>query len=130
MRKAPLLSTATTPLLAAIGAHLAETSSGTSNMATSTPSNASSVNSSTTTSWPRTCKTFPAERLDASNLMSPQTSGRVESKSSITVPTAPVAPTTAKVGFLAITIALFRRKRLLRRQHLNQMQYALQQQQL
>ena len=54
IRNAPLLSTATTPLAAAIGAQMAEISSGTSNIATSTPSNAVSVNSSTTTSWPRT----------------------------------------------------------------------------
>ena len=54
IRNAPLLSTATTPLAAAIGAQTAEISSGTSNMATSTPSNESSVSSSTTTSWPRT----------------------------------------------------------------------------
>ena len=103
MRNAPLLSTAITPLAAAIGAHLAEISSGTSNIATSTPSKAASVNSSTTTSWPRTCKTLPAERAEASNLISPQTSGRVERRSSITVPTAPVAPTTASVGFFVIT---------------------------
>ena len=39
IRNAPELSTTTAPRSAATGAHRADTSSGTSNMATSTPSN-------------------------------------------------------------------------------------------
>ena len=121
IRNAPLLSTAITPIAAAIGAQIAEISSGTSNIATSTPANAACVNSSTITSWPRTWRTLPADRAEANNLISPQTSGLVESRSSITVPTAPVAPTTASVGFFAIINAPSRRKRLLRHQHQDQM---------
>src|SRR6185437_7319137 len=98
MRKAPELSTATAPRAAATGAHWAETSSGTSNMATSMPSNASSESATTSVSPPRTVSRRPAERAEAISRISPQTSSRVDSRSSMTVPTAPVAPTTASEG--------------------------------
>src|SRR6516165_1945462 len=98
MRNAPELSTATAPRAAATGAHAAETSSGTSNMATSTPSKTSSASATTSVSWPRTGSCRPAERGDATSRMSPHTSSLVDSRSSITVPTAPVAPTTASTG--------------------------------
>ena len=67
-------------------------------MATSMPSKASSDSAITSVSRPRTVSRRPAERGEAISLISPQTSSRVESRSSITVPTAPVAPTTASVG--------------------------------
>ena len=98
IRNAPELSTTTAPLAAAIGAHCADTSSGTSNIATSTPSKASSLIATTSTSSPRTFSLLPAERADAISRISPQTFSRVESRASITVPTAPVAPTTASEG--------------------------------
>src|SRR2546421_404150 len=68
IRNAAELSTATAPRAAAIGAHCADTSSGTSNIATSTPSNASSVIACTVSSAPRTTIVFPAERGEASSL--------------------------------------------------------------
>src|SRR5690348_13802257 len=98
MRNAPELSTATAPRAAATGAHAADTSSGTSNMATSTPSKTSSARATTSVCWPRTLRRRPADRGDATSRISPHTSSLVESRSSITVPTAPVAPTTAKTG--------------------------------
>src|SRR6266516_2628519 len=98
MRNAPELSTATTPRLAALGAQTAETSSGTSNIATSAPSNTSSLSTETRTSTPRTRSVLPAERFEAASRISPQTSTRVDNRSSITVPTAPVAPTTTSTG--------------------------------
>ena len=50
--KAPELSTATAPRAAAIGAQTSDTSSGTSNIAMSMPSNASSVRATTVSSSP------------------------------------------------------------------------------
>src|SRR6516162_6556093 len=98
MRNAPELSTTTAPRAAAIGAHCADTSSGTSNMATFTPSKTSSLSAMTSAGRPRTFSCRPAERGEATRRISPHTSSRVESRSSITVPTAPVAPTTANTG--------------------------------
>src|SRR5262245_37653708 len=98
IRNAPELSTATTPRDTAIGAHSAETSSGTSNIATSTPSNASGARACTVSSSPRTTIVLPAERDDATRRISPHRFLRELSSSHITVPTAPVAPTTANVG--------------------------------
>src|SRR4051812_42574395 len=98
IRKAAELSTTVTPRAVAIGAHSSDTSSGTSNMATSTPSNASGV-SSRTVSWsPRQLSCLPAERPEARSRISPQTVRREGGNSSMTVPTEPVAPTTASVG--------------------------------
>ena len=54
----------------------AETSSGTSNIATSTPSKTSGASAWTTTSSPRTRSTLPAERAEATSRISPQTSSR------------------------------------------------------
>src|SRR5579862_10064610 len=98
IRNAPELSTATAPRSAATGAHSAETSSGTSNMATSMPSNASSLSAMTSVSRPLTMSWRPADRGEAISLISPQMSWRLVSRSSMTVPTAPVAPTTASAG--------------------------------
>src|SRR5690242_2856290 len=103
MRYAPELSTTTAPRAAAIGAHRAETSSGTSNMATSTPSKTSALSACTSARRPRTRSWRPAERAEATRRISPQTSSLVESRSSITLPTAPVAPTTASVGRHPVT---------------------------
>ena len=61
IRNAPDLSITTTPRAAATGAHSAETSSGTSNIARSTPSNTSGVSARTSTSSPRT-GSLPAGR--------------------------------------------------------------------
>src|SRR4051812_25043411 len=102
IRNAAELSTTTAPRVAAIGAHCADTSSGTSNMATSTPSKTSSDRATTSTSSPRRCSRLPADRGEATRRISPHTFARVESRSSITVPTAPVAPTTARVGMRSL----------------------------
>ncbi len=98
IRNVPELSTTTAPLAAARGAHCSATSSGTSNMATSTPSKASSVSATTSVSSPRTASLRPAERGEAISRISPQISARWDRIWRMTVPTAPVAPTTASVG--------------------------------
>src|SRR6185312_10206757 len=102
-RNAPELSTTMTPRSAATGAQTAETSSGTSNIARSTPSKASGVSSWTVTWSPRIVTCLPAERADAIGRTSPQMSGRVETISHMVVPTAPVAPTIARVGRAVLT---------------------------
>src|SRR4051794_36568006 len=98
IRNAPELSTTITPRAAASGAHSAATSSGTSNMATSIPSKTSGDSSWTASDSPRTINSRPAERLEATTRMSPQTFFREASNPHITVPTAPVAPIPAKLG--------------------------------
>src|SRR5262249_33121123 len=103
MRNAPEWPTTTAPRAAAIGAHCAEISSGTSNMATSMPSKTSALSACTSTWRPRTRSCRPAERAEATSRISPQTSSLVESRSSIAVPTAPVAPTTASAGRRPVT---------------------------
>ena len=112
MRKAPELSTTTAPRDAATGAHSAEISSGTSNIATSIPSKASGESATTVSSSPRHISFLPALRADAMSRISPQTSGRSESIPSMTVPTAPVAPTTASDGFLLIVRYLHKQQPL------------------
>ena len=102
IRNAPELSTHTAPRDAAIGAHSAETSSGTSNIATSIPSKASGESAKTVSSSPRQINFLPALRAEAMSRISPHTFSRLLKISSITVPTAPVAPTTASDGFLLI----------------------------
>jgi hypothetical protein len=96
------LSTTTAPRAAATGAHSADTSSGTSNMAMSTPSNAAADSTWTATSAPRTGSRRPALRGEATSRMSPHGSRPAAAHSlrmdSITLPTAPVAPTTASTG--------------------------------
>ena len=99
IRKAPELSTATAPAAAAIGAHSALTSSGTSNSAMSTPSKTSGARARTTTSSPRTRSTLPAERAEATSRISDHgTLSRASMISIMVVPTAPVAPTIASTG--------------------------------
>ena len=99
IRNAPELSTITAPRDAAMGAHSADTSSGTSNIATSMPSNASGESATTVSSSPRHFNFLPALRAEAIKRISPHTSVRSLRIESITVPTAPVAPTTASDGF-------------------------------
>ena len=67
-------------------------------MATSTPSKASSDRATTSTCSPRTASLRPAERGEAIRRISPQMSACWDRIWSMTVPTAPVAPTTASVG--------------------------------
>ena len=71
MRNAPELSTTTAPRDAAIGAHSAEISSGTSNIAISIPSKASGESATTVSSSPRHISFLPALLADAINLISP-----------------------------------------------------------
>ena len=71
MRNAPELSTTTAPRLAAIGAHSAEISSGTSNIAISIPSKASGESATTVSSSPRHINFLPALRADAIKRISP-----------------------------------------------------------
>ena len=71
IRNAPELSTTTAPRAAAIGAHSAEISSGTSNIAISIPSNASGERATTVNSSPRQINFLPALRADAIKRISP-----------------------------------------------------------
>ena len=103
MRNAPELSTATTPCLAAAGAQAADTSSGTSNIATSAPVEDLVAERGDLQFLTTDLSLVPAERGEATRRISPQTSALVDSRSSITVPTAPVAPTTASVGLTSFT---------------------------
>jgi hypothetical protein len=98
IRNAGELSTTVAPRDTATGAHSSDTPSGTSNIAMSTPSKTSGVSTWTGSSSPRHDNRFPADRADAISRISPQTSRRDESSSRMTVPTDPVAPTTASVG--------------------------------
>ena len=68
------------------------------------------TSATTSTSSPRTWSRLPADRADAISRISPHTSSRVESRSSITVPTAPVAPTTARVGLRSVIVRSLRRR--------------------
>ena len=124
IRKAAELSTTTAPRSTAMGAHSAETSSGTSNIATSMPSNASGDSATTVNSSPRHINFLPALRADAINRISPHTSLRSDKMLSMTVPTAPVAPTTASDGFFELFFLLIGQFLHIRRlhcyQHLNQ----------
>ena len=67
----PDLSMAIAPRSAAIGTQTADTSSGTSKMAMSMPSNTSGASACTTTSSPRTLSSLPAERAEATRRISP-----------------------------------------------------------
>src|SRR6202162_6748768 len=102
MRKKVELSTTIAPRETAIGAHSPAISSGVSNIAISIPSKASGEIGTTVSSTPRQNSFLPALRAEAISRISPYTSGRLLRISSITVPTAPVAPTTANDGFLLI----------------------------
>ena len=102
IRNAPELSMATAPRSAAIGAQISETSSGTSNIAMSMPSKASGARATTVSSSPCTVIFLPAERGDAISRISPQMFSRLLMMSIMTVPTAPVAPTSARFGFRLI----------------------------
>ena len=70
------------------------------------PSNASGDSATTVNSSPRHINFLPALRADAINRISPQTSLRSDKMLSITVPTAPVAPTTASDGFFELFFLL------------------------
>ena len=98
IRNAPDLSITTAPRDAATGAQSTETSSGTSIITRSTPSNTSGVMAWTSTSSPLTRSRRPADRAEAISRISLQMSSLVDRTSSMTVPTAPVAPTTARTG--------------------------------
>ena len=98
IRNAAELSTTVAPRETATGAHSSDTSSGTSNIATSMPSKTSAFSSYTGSSWPRQDSDRPAERAEAISRISPHTSRRDDSSSRMTVPTEPVAPTTASEG--------------------------------
>ena len=71
MRNAPELSTTTAPRSAAIGAHSALISSGTSNIAISIPSKASGESATTVNSSPRQVNFLPALRAEAIRRISP-----------------------------------------------------------
>ncbi len=71
IRKVPDLSMTIAPRSAAIGTQVADTSSGTSKIAMSTPSNTSGARAWTATSSPRTDSSLPAERAEATRRISP-----------------------------------------------------------
>src|SRR5664280_1039230 len=103
IRKAPELSTTTAPYDAATGAHCADTSSGTSNIATSTPAKTSGASACTSTSVCRTDSRRPVERGLATSRISPQTSGRRLSVRHTEVEVQALAPEV----FAGVDVAMF-----------------------
>ena len=98
MRNALELSTTTQPALAAMGANSFEMLPPALNSAMSMPANESFVSSVTVMSCPRNLSFLPTERAEASNVSLPTGKLRFSSVLIISMPTAPVAPTTATCG--------------------------------
>ncbi len=92
IRNAEELSTTIAPAAANFGPHAFEMEPPAEKIATSKPSMASSASPTTMRPLPRS---RPAERSLANGTTSEAGNARVSSRSSICVPTAPVAPTTA-----------------------------------
>ena len=88
----------TAPASTTMGASLRLISPLTEMKAMSTPSKEASVVSSTTSSWPRTTMHLPAERWEASSFTDSTGKPRWSRILRNSVPTAPVAPTTAILG--------------------------------
>ena len=102
MRNALELSTTTQPALAAMGANAFEMLPPALNSAMSTPAKESSVSSVTATSAPLNLSCLPTERAEASNVSFPTGNCRFSRVLIISMPTAPVAPTTATCGLAFI----------------------------
>src|SRR5258708_4284015 len=98
MRNALELSTTTHPAFAATGANSFEMLPPALNRAMSMPGNTYFVSSLTMWSSPRNFSFLPTDRADASNVNSPTGKLRFSSVLIISIPTAPVAPTTATWG--------------------------------
>ena len=98
-RNALELSTTTQPALAAMGANSFEMLPPALNSAMSMPLNESFVSSLTAMSVPRNLSFLPTERAEASRVSLPAGKLRFSSVLIISMPTAPVAPTTATCGF-------------------------------
>src|ERR1017187_933849 len=102
MRNAEELSMTKTPCLAAIGANFLEIDPPALKNAMSTPLKLFSVNSSTKSSLPRNAIFFPLEREDAKSTRSDRGKGRFSRQRKNSIPTAPVAPTTATLYFFLL----------------------------
>src|SRR3954462_9243558 len=98
MRNAEELSTTTAPFDTAIGPNFFEVELPAENRARCTPSNDFSVSSVTVTDLPAKGSCLPAERADASALISEYGKLRFSMQLRISTPTAPVAPTMAMTG--------------------------------
>src|SRR5262245_24718613 len=97
MRQADELSTTIAPCLAAIGLNSLLTLDGVLERTIWTPANASGRRSSTVYRFPANSTGFPALRSEARNLTDFAGKFRSASTRRIKSPTAPVAPTTAKL---------------------------------
>src|ERR1035438_4380018 len=100
MRNALELSTTTQPALTAMGANSFEMLPPALNSAISIPLKESFVSSVTVMSWPLNFNFLPAERADASKVSLPTGKFLFSRVLIISMPTAPVAPTTATCGLL------------------------------
>src|SRR5665213_2260198 len=98
-RNALELSTTTQPALAAMGANSFEMLPPALKSAMSMPLNESCASSLTSISAPRNFNFFPVERADASKVSLLAGKFLFSSVLIISMPTAPVAPTTATCGF-------------------------------
>src|ERR1041384_6009698 len=98
IRNALELSMTMQPFFAAMGAKSLEMPAPALNNAMSMPLKESLVSSLTVMSCPRNLSFFPTERADASNVNFPTGKLRFSSVLIISMPTAPVAPTTATCG--------------------------------
>ena len=112
MRNALELSTTTQPALAAMGANSFEMPPPALNSAMSMPLNESFVSSVTVMSCPRNLSFLPTERAEASKVSLPTGKLRFSSVLIISMPTAPVAPTTATCGFRFIKGTNYTRNRV------------------
>ena len=98
MRKALELSTTTQPAWTAMGAYSFEMLPPALNSAMSMPAKESFVSSATVFSAPRYVSFLPTERAEASSVSFPTGKLRFSRVLIISMPTAPVAPTTATCG--------------------------------
>jgi len=98
MRKADELSITVAPACTASGAKRREVAAPAENSATCTPAKLSAHSSRTTSRSPRKPSSLPAERAEANSRSSASGKRRCSRQRSNSMPTAPVAPTTATTG--------------------------------
>src|SRR6185437_2643016 len=103
IRNAEELSTTTAPAFAAAGAKRFAGPLPAENSTMSTPSKEFSVSSSMTIFWPRKSTVLPAERALASGFSLPTGKSRLFRQAMNSVPTAPVTPAIATVGFFFVS---------------------------
>jgi len=106
MRQALELSMTTAPASAKRGARTFDVAPPAENRAMSMPVRSAAAASSTRMSRPRHGNVVPAERAEARKRTSESGKSRSSSRRRITVPTWPVAPTTATTGLRLISALL------------------------